>query len=87
MKLSQALLNQNRLALSRTLTHVENNSEKGRAVLNEIFPHTGKAHLIGVTGAPGTGKSTLVNQLALHYRKEKDYRLLQSAFSNRIQFP
>ena len=75
MKLSQALLNQNRLALSRTLTHVENNSEKGRAVLNEIFPHTGKAHLIGVTGAPGTGKSTLVNQLALHYRKEKDYRI------------
>lgn len=75
MKLSQALLNQDRLALSRLLTRVENNSDEGRAALNEIFPHTGNAHLIGITGAPGTGKSTLVNQLALHYRKEKDYRV------------
>ncbi len=75
MKLSQALLNQDRLALTRLLTHVENNSKEGRAALNEIFPHTGKAHLIGITGSPGTGKSTLVNQLALYYRKEKDYRI------------
>ena len=75
MKLSQALLNQDRLALTRTLTRVENNSPEGREALNEIFPHTGKAHLIGITGSPGTGKSTLVNQLALYYRKEKDYRV------------
>jgi LAO/AO transport system kinase len=73
MKLSQALLNQNRLALSRTLTEVENNSEAGREALNTLFPHTGKAHLIGITGAPGTGKSTLVNRLALYYRKEKNF--------------
>ncbi len=75
MNLSQALLNQDRLALSRTLTHVENNSEEGRKILSEIFPYTGKAHLIGITGAPGTGKSTLVNQIALYYRKEKDHRV------------
>jgi LAO/AO transport system kinase len=50
---------------------VENDSPDGRAALAELFPHTGKAHLIGVTGAPGTGKSSLVNQLALHYRKEQ----------------
>ncbi len=75
MNLSQALLNQNRLALTRLLTQVENNTEQGRAALNALFPHTGKAHLIGVTGAPGTGKSTLVNQLALYYRKEHDFRV------------
>lgn len=75
MNLSQALLNQDRLALTRLLTAVENDSDEGRAALNEIFSHTGKAHLIGVTGAPGTGKSTLVNQLALYYRREQDARV------------
>ena len=55
--------------MARLLTQVENDSPEGRAALAELFPHTGKAHLIGVTGAPGTGKSSLVNQLALHYRK------------------
>ena len=75
MNLSQALLNQNRLALSRLLTQVENNTEQGRAALDELFPHTGRAHLIGITGSPGTGKSTLVNQLALHYRKKHDFRV------------
>lgn len=63
------ILEGNRLALARLLTQVENDSPEGRAALAELFPHTGKAHLIGVTGAPGTGKSSLVNQLALHYRK------------------
>lgn len=70
MTLSQSVLQGDRLALARTLTQVENDSTKGRAALAELFPHTGKTHLIGVTGAPGTGKSSLVNQLALHFRRE-----------------
>ncbi len=75
MTYSQAVLNGDRFALARLLTQVENNTPEGRAALIELFPHTGKAHLIGVTGAPGTGKSTLVNQLALLYRKVEDWRV------------
>ena len=66
---AQAILNGERLALTRALTQVENNTAEGLEILEALFPHTGNAHLIGVTGAPGTGKSTLVNQLALTYRQ------------------
>lgn len=70
MTLSESILQGDRLALARVLTQVENDTPDGRAALDSLFPHTGKAHLIGVTGAPGTGKSSLVNQLALHFRKQ-----------------
>jgi LAO/AO transport system kinase len=69
MELAEAVLTGERLALSRTLTQVENDTPEGRAALNALFAHTGRAHLVGVTGAPGTGKSSLVNQLARHYRQ------------------
>jgi LAO/AO transport system kinase len=69
MTRTQAVLNGECLALTRTLSQVENNTPEGNQILEELFPHTGNAHLIGVTGAPGTGKSTLVNQLAFHYRR------------------
>ncbi len=75
MTLSQAILGGDRLSLARLLTKVENNTSEGRDTLRELFPHTGRAHLIGVTGAPGTGKSSLVNQLALHYRKKQEKRI------------
>src|SRR5215204_2285954 len=75
MTFTQPVLNGNRLAISRLLTQVENDSPEGRAALVELFPHTGKAHLIGVTGAPGTGKSSLVNQLTLYYRKQQNKKI------------
>ncbi|MEJ5241201.1 MAG: methylmalonyl Co-A mutase-associated GTPase MeaB [Anaerolineales bacterium] len=70
MSLAASILAGDRLALSRLLTLVENNDPQGLEALNELFPHTGRAHLIGVTGAPGTGKSSLVNRLVLHYRRQ-----------------
>jgi LAO/AO transport system kinase len=75
MSLTESVLEGNRLALARLLTQVENDSPEGRTALAELFPHTGGAHLVGVTGAPGTGKSSLVNQLALYYRKHEQKRI------------
>jgi len=75
MSLTKSVLEGNRLALARLLTQVENNSPDGRSALVELFPYTGKSHLIGVTGAPGTGKSSLVNQLALLYRKSHEKKV------------
>lgn len=59
----QAVLAGNRRALARALTEVENDTQTGREALDEFFQFSGKAHLIGVTGSPGAGKSSLVNQL------------------------
>lgn len=67
-ELVEQLLDGNRRALARLLTAVEN----GRAAesLADLFPYTGRAWVIGVTGAPGTGKSTLVTALTKAYRAQ-----------------
>ena len=57
-----------RYALARLISLVENNGADARAALAALYPHTGQAHIVGVTGAPGTGKSTLVNELAKFLR-------------------
>jgi LAO/AO transport system kinase len=58
-------------ALARAISIVENHSPGWIELLKELFPHTGKARTIGLTGAPGAGKSTLVDLLAKHYREQK----------------
>jgi LAO/AO transport system kinase len=59
-------------ALARAISTVENRAPGWSELLKALFPHTGKARVIGLTGAPGAGKSTLVDQLAKHYRKKKE---------------
>lgn len=59
-----------RLALARLITLVENRSAQVSAVMERIYAQTGHAYIIGVTGAPGAGKSTLVNRLIARYRAE-----------------
>ena len=57
-------------ALARAISTVENRGPESADLLKALFPHSGKARILGMTGAPGAGKSTLVDQLAKHYRRE-----------------
>ena len=59
-------------AIARLITAVENGDLEAISYLRELFPHSGRCLTIGVTGAPGSGKSTLVDRIASYYRRRGD---------------
>ena len=63
MSLIKQILQGDQLTLARIITQVENDTAEGHRALDELFPYTGRAHIIGITGPSGAGKSTLVNSL------------------------
>ncbi len=69
MELVEKILAGDRRAVARLISLIENGDAQAQRDLAELFPHTGRAHIVGVTGAPGTGKSTLVSALAKEERK------------------
>ena len=71
-RLLQDLLKGDTRALSRVITRVENRSADSLDILRQLFRHTGKSQIIGVTGSPGSGKSTLVDRLAAEFRKKNN---------------
>ncbi|CAB4942337.1 unannotated protein [freshwater metagenome] len=69
--LTERLLAGDRRALARAITLVESDDPRGWELVREVYPHTGRAAMIGLTGAPGAGKSTLIGALAKLRREQE----------------
>ena len=67
--LAEAILSGDPRGIARGISLVENDADEGAALVRELFAKTGRAFLVGITGAPGAGKSTLVDRLVSQWRK------------------
>ena len=71
-ELVEGLLDGSHRALARVITRIENRSPGHREIVSALHEHTGEASVIGITGSPGAGKSTLVDKLAAAYRDREE---------------
>ena len=67
----QSILAGDLRALARAITAVENSEPQADELLKQLFPHSGRALVVGITGSPGAGKSTLVDRMAAAYRRQE----------------
>ncbi|MEY4093976.1 MAG: hypothetical protein RLZZ53_1175, partial [Acidobacteriota bacterium] len=58
--------------MARAISLIEDEADTAAGLVRDIFPHTGRTYLVGVTGPPGAGKSTLVDRLSLELRKRDE---------------
>jgi len=70
-QLIKGVLKGNRKSIAKTISLIENDMPEAQKVVSLLYPHTGKAHIIGVTGPLGSGKSTLIEKIAKEIRKRK----------------
>jgi LAO/AO transport system kinase len=68
--LAQEVLQGNHRAIARAISLVENNRNAAQELMKKIFPYTGESLIVGITGSPGSGKSTLVDQMTTILRKK-----------------
>jgi LAO/AO transport system kinase len=68
--LASGVLKGDRVSISKAISSIEDRDENSRDLMSELYPRTGRALIVGITGPPGTGKSSLVNELAKVYRSK-----------------
>jgi len=70
MSIAEQIIGGDVRATARLLRDIDDQIPSAREILKKLYPHTGKAYVVGFTGSPGVGKSTLVDQIALRYRQD-----------------
>jgi len=67
---AKGVLTGNRRSIAKAITIIENSPDEAQELIAQIYPHTGKAHIVGLTGSGGAGKSTLIEKIVREYRRK-----------------